>query len=108
MSAVEESHRDRARMAKARADLLDLNLRVLRGDFVDQVEAEKRWGDYFANFRNDLLSLAASLSQAAPHLSRGDIAAFDQVLRDRLTIWATASDPSLSADPVKTKRSSRK
>lgn len=60
---------ERARLAKAQADKLEIELTAKRGDLISLTEAVKGWSDLVNAFRQKMLTLPVRASNAIPGIA---------------------------------------
>jgi phage terminase Nu1 subunit (DNA packaging protein) len=76
---------ERARLAKAQADLAELRAAHLRGSLLDADEVEREWSDVLRMVRAGLLAVPSRAAQRLPHLTPHDIGELDAEVRAALT-----------------------
>ena len=72
---------ERARLAKAQADAIEMKNARLRGALLDGEAVEKTWADILRTVRAGMLSVPSRVAQRLPHLTAHDVAEIDQEIR---------------------------
>lgn len=80
----QELVRERAALAREQREAQALKNAITRGETIDAGEAERRWSDEMAKLRSRLLGVPSDVAQAAPHMTKHDIATVDRALRDAM------------------------
>lgn len=76
---------ERARLAKAQADAVELKNATMRRELVPASEVERLWSGEWMQLRSSVLAVPSRLRQLLPHLTVEDIEAIDGELRRMLT-----------------------
>src|SRR5580704_15303061 len=75
----------RARLAKAQAELVETKGRKLRGELVDAAEVESAWSGVLRTVRAGVLAVPSRCAQRLPHLTAHDVTEIDSEIRSALT-----------------------
>jgi len=75
---------ERARIAKERADQLEMQNQRARGELIPADQVEARWVEIAGRVRAAMMAVPSRFRQAAPHLSAADVVALDREIRDAL------------------------
>jgi terminase small subunit / prophage DNA-packing protein len=81
---------ERARLAAAQADAVEMKNKITRGELVSGAEIESTWTEIVLRARSAVLSVASRVASELPHLSRHDVSTIDRALRDALTALGQA------------------
>jgi phage terminase Nu1 subunit (DNA packaging protein) len=84
-AAIATATIERARLAKAQADAVELKNAAVRGTMLDAGEVEREWSDILRGVRAGMLAVPSRAAQRLPHLSKHDIAEIDAEVRAVLT-----------------------
>lgn len=85
-AAITSATAERARLAKAQADLQELKNAALRGAVLDAGAVEREWAAILRTVRAGMLAVPPSrAAQRLPHLTTHDVAAIDHEVRAVLT-----------------------
>ncbi|PRA58045.1 DNA packaging protein [Brucella pituitosa] len=76
---------ERARLAKAQADAVELKNAAMRRELVPAVEVERMWAGEWMQMRSSVLAVPSRLRQLLPDLTAADIEIIDGELRRMLT-----------------------
>lgn len=76
---------ERARLAKAQADAVELKNATSRRELVPAADVERLWSGEWMQLRSSVLAVSSRLRQRLPHLTATDIEAIDGELRQMLT-----------------------
>jgi phage terminase Nu1 subunit (DNA packaging protein) len=84
-AAVASATAQRARLAKAQADLAETKNAALRRELVPASEVEAEWSGILRTVRAGLLAVPSRAGQRLPHLTAHDIAELDAEVRAALS-----------------------
>jgi phage terminase Nu1 subunit (DNA packaging protein) len=84
-TAIASATADRARLAKAQANLVETKTRKLSGELVDAAEVESEWSGVLRTVRAGCLAISSRCAQRLPHLTAHDIAEIDAETRAALS-----------------------
>ncbi len=76
---------ERARLAKAQADAVELKNAAMRRELVPAIEVERLWSGEWMQLRSRVLAVPSRLRQLLPNLTIDDIETIDGELRQMLT-----------------------
>lgn len=76
---------ERAKLAARQSELAELKAAQMRGELVPAVDVEARWRGALAGLRSRLLAVPSRVRTRRPHLSREEIEAVEQEIREALT-----------------------
>lgn len=77
---------ERARLARAQAELAETKLARQRGALLDAEAVEREWSDVLRTVRAGMLAVPSRVAQRLPHLSAHDVAEIDNEVRAALTV----------------------
>lgn len=80
-----EAATERARLAAAQADNVEMKNKVMRRELIPEAEVEATWSEIVVATRNAIMAAPARIQSDLPHLTAFDIATIDRHLRDALT-----------------------
>jgi phage terminase Nu1 subunit (DNA packaging protein) len=80
-----EVSRQRARLAKAQADIAEQKAARQRGSLLDAAEVENEWSGVLRTVRAGMLAVPSRVAQRLPHLTPHDIAEIDREVRAALS-----------------------
>ena len=72
--AIASATAERARLAKAQAELVETKAAKLRGELVPASEVEAEWSGVMRTVRAGMLAVPSRCAQRLPHLSAHDLA----------------------------------
>ena len=72
---------ERARLARAQAELAETKLARQRGALLDAEAVEGEWSDILRTVRASMLAVPSRVAQRLPHLSAHDVAEIDAEVR---------------------------
>jgi phage terminase Nu1 subunit (DNA packaging protein) len=75
---------ERARLAKAQADKVELANARARGEFLEAAVVEAEWSGVLRTLRAGMLAVPRGTAQRLPHLSAHDLAEIEREIRDTL------------------------
>ncbi|MGJ0507000.1 MAG: hypothetical protein ACR652_07635 [Methylocystis sp.] len=84
-SAQADLAKERAALARAQREAVELKTRSLLGEYVLAKDVERKWGDMCFLIRNRLLAIPSQIPFDIPHLTRAELEIFDRYIRDALT-----------------------
>jgi phage terminase Nu1 subunit (DNA packaging protein) len=84
-SAISSVTAERARLAKAQADLTETKVRVMHGELVEASAVETEWSGVLRTVRAGMLAVPSRCAARLPHLSGHDVAEIDSEVRAVLT-----------------------
>jgi phage terminase Nu1 subunit (DNA packaging protein) len=84
-SAIASATAERARLARAQADLVETKGKKLRGELVDTAEVEAEWSGVLRTVRAGVLAVPLRCAQRLPHLTPHDVIEIDTEVREALT-----------------------
>ncbi|MFO1144675.1 MAG: hypothetical protein U1E59_20325 [Amaricoccus sp.] len=90
---------ERALLAKAQREAVDLKNAVARGELVGADDVVAEWQDILALVRANMLTVPVMAQQRLPHLSKHDVHVLGEVVRDMLTRSADDDRSSEFLDP---------
>ena len=82
--AIASATADRARLARAQAELVETKGKKLRGELVDAAEVEAEWSGVLRTVRAGMLAVPSRAAARLPHLTPHDIAEIDLEIREAL------------------------
>jgi phage terminase Nu1 subunit (DNA packaging protein) len=85
-----EVSRQRARLARAQADLAEMKSARQRGSLLDAEAVENEWSGILRTVRAGMLAVPSRVAQRLPHLGAHDIAEIDAEVRAVLTEIGTS------------------
>jgi phage terminase Nu1 subunit (DNA packaging protein) len=85
-----EVSRQRARLAKAQADIAEMKSARQRGSLLDAAEVETEWSIILRTVRAGMLAVPSRVAQRLPHLTPHDVAEIDAEVRAVLTEIGTS------------------
>ncbi len=80
-----EVSRQRARLAKAQADIAELKAARQRGSLLDAEAVQSEWSAILRGVRAAMLAVPSRVAQRLPHLSPHDVREIDAEVRAVLT-----------------------
>ena len=80
-----EVSRQRARLAKAQADIAEMKSARQRASLLDAAEVENEWSSILRNVRAGMLAVSSRCAARLPHLTPHDVAEIDAEVRAVLT-----------------------
>ena len=80
-----EVSRQRARLAKAQADIAELKAARQRGSLLDAEAVETEWSGVLRTVRAGMLAVPSRVAQRLPHLTAHDVSEIDAEVRAALT-----------------------
>lgn len=83
-SAIASATAQRARLAKAQADLAETKAAQLRGSLLDAGEVEREWSSVLREVRAGMLAVPSRVGLRVPQLTAHDIAEIDAEVRAAL------------------------
>ena len=75
----------RARLAHAQAEGVELKNKVAAGEYVSAADVEQRWSEALSAIRSRMLAIPSTLPQSIPRLTRAELDVIDREIRDGLT-----------------------
>ena len=75
---------ERARLARAQAELAEQKLARQRGALLDSDAVEREWSDVLRGVRAGMLAVPSRVAQRLPHLTAHDVAEIDSEIRAAL------------------------
>ena len=84
-AAISSTTAQRARLAKAQADHVELKNRQASGELVPAAEVETAWSGVLRTVRAGMLAVSSRVAQRLPHLTPHDIAEIDREVRAALS-----------------------
>ena len=72
---------ERSRLLAAKADGVEHKLAEVREQYVSAAEVETEWSDIAKTIRSGLSAIPQRIGAKLPHLSAGDLAVADQIVR---------------------------
>jgi terminase small subunit / prophage DNA-packing protein len=84
-SAIASATAERARLARAQAELVETKDRKLRGELVDAAEVEAEWSGMLRGVRAGMMAVLSRCSRRLPHLTPYDVTEIDAEVREALT-----------------------
>ena len=72
-----EATKERARLARAQADLAEQKLARQRGSLIECEAVEREWADILRQVRAGMLAVPSRVAQRLPHLTPHDVAEID-------------------------------
>jgi phage terminase Nu1 subunit (DNA packaging protein) len=84
-AAIVTATAERARLAKAQADAVELKNAAIRGTMLDAAEVEATWTGILRTVRAGMLAVPSRAAQRLPHLTAHDVAEIDHEVRAVLT-----------------------
>src|SRR4029077_1733302 len=72
-TAIASAPAERARLARAQAELIETKGRRLRGELVDAAEVESAWSGVLRSVRAGMLAVPSRCAQHLPHLTAYDV-----------------------------------
>jgi phage terminase Nu1 subunit (DNA packaging protein) len=94
-SAQAELAKERAALAGAQREAVELKNKAHRDDYVLLADVEKKWIQSCTYVRNRLLAIPSHLPTDLPHLNRAELSVIDRYIRDALTEIADESEQCL-------------
>jgi phage terminase Nu1 subunit (DNA packaging protein) len=91
-SAQADLAKERAALARAQREAVELKNSAARGDLVSAELVGRRWGDMCSLIRSRILGIPSNLPSLIPHLTRAELAIIDDELRGALTELADKLD----------------
>ena len=82
--------KERARLAKAQADAMEIKNARQRGALIDAEAVEREWSDVLRQVRAGMLAVPSRVAARLPHLTPHDVSEIDAEVRAVLA--ETASD----------------
>lgn len=84
---------DRARLARAQADRVELQNQKDRGELLAAAGVQAEWSSILSAVRAGMLAVASRVAARLPHLTRADVGEIDQEIRQVLTAVGTNQQP---------------
>jgi phage terminase Nu1 subunit (DNA packaging protein) len=84
-----EAAAERARLARAQANLAEAKAALVRGRALDAEAVEKEWTGILAGVRARSLAVPSRCAARLPHLTAHDVATIDGEIRDALTKYVS-------------------
>ena len=75
---------ERARLARAQAELAEQKLARQRGSLIECEAVEREWSDVLRGVRAAMLAVPSRVAQRLPHLTAHDVAEIDSEIRAAL------------------------
>ena len=80
-SALAQVTKERARLAKAQADAMEMKNARQRGSLLEGEAVEREWADVLRGVRAGMLAVPSRVAQRLPHLTADDVAEIDAEVR---------------------------
>ena len=84
-AAISTATAERARLAKAQADHVELKNKRARGELVEASAVEAEWSSILRTVRAGMLAMPSRVQQRLPHLTPHDVGEIDAEVRAVLT-----------------------
>jgi phage terminase Nu1 subunit (DNA packaging protein) len=84
-SAIASGTAERARLARAQAELVETKGKKLRGELVEASAVEAEWSGVLRTVRAGMLAVPTRCQQRLPHLTVHDVAEIDREVREALS-----------------------
>jgi phage terminase Nu1 subunit (DNA packaging protein) len=106
-SAQAELSKERALLARAQRENLELRNRTLKDEWVLTADVQRMVDRMVISFRNRMLSIHSWISTSCPHFTRADLTAIDDAIREVLTQLADEEE-ALEGQLIEEKKKCRK